>query len=911
MTDAPRAAATASAVAAVPAYTMIFDQSAHLDWDWIYSFEQNYWYYMYGQGVQAILDQAIKNLQTFNTTNDSPYYYTICEMGFFQKYIEVNPAQVGAIQKAGNNFQVISGGITSPDCLVCSGEGFIRNYLVGHLWLSQALPFLQPKPHCWIPDDFGQGPELPALLAALGFVSVGFSRLPGTLGTCVRVNPQQEMLQNGIDFIWQASDGSQVTAHWMLGPPSGYGFGNQLSNGPRAINNFTNAYMPISGSAPPQYSAAATPAMYIPIDDDFSMPVPGLLNDVQQWNDNLVSPGGANNSNVATVDGTFDQFIGKLNSEIGTLRVLAPYNGTPYWTGYYASRAALKILHYETVRALTAAEVFALLTQPSNASLNNMLPATFWNDMAAAWADFAPSTHHDYVCGTATDSIYATEQLPLLQAAAGAARGLRAAALNALAGMVPSSGGGGWLSILAANPLGFQRSGLAEIANVVFPNVSSVAFGNESTPVQRSFEGGMLFMASVPSMGFVSGNLSTNPASSSEAAASITPPTTGSNDYVLANDLLSATISQAANWGIANLNDTANGDFNIFASGATGNDLVLYNDGGDIYQFGNEYVNDDKTTFAVDTAATFATSGPGLGAVVLEAGPLRVRLRTIVLATPSSGEARYFIREYLLVAGEPFLRMTTIAQAPLGYSVMARFPLASSVAAITHGTAYHWTSVQPLAGYWGPPTFQATHDFLIAQDVNDTPLAAAYHTAMPAWAYDNDSALIGCLVRNTPGGPHGAVGTDPAPHTQHYALRVPTGLGPATSGQPLKEALAFNTPLQAVEIPPGNTFYQFIGMLPGSGNLAGVNDGPAILTVAKPGSFTATNLIFRLYQPTNQNDQAVQVVLGSNITPAAASLVPAVERPWTGTPTPIQTTANGFTLTMNAAVATVQVTPSS
>ena len=418
----------------------------------------------------------------------------------------------------------------------------------------------------------------------------------------------------------------------------------------------------------------------------------------------------------------------------------------------------------------------------------------------------------------------------------------------------------------------------------------------------------MLFMANdVASMAYISGNLSTSHAASA-VKASITPSDTGSNDYVLANSLLSARINQASNWGIVNLNDTAGGGFNILAPGTKGNDLVFYLDGGGLYRFGNE----TGTTFQVDTNATFTNSGPGLGAVVLENGPLRVRLRTTVLVKVSSGEAHYYTREYLLVAGEPFLRITTTAQAPLGYSVMARFPLASPVAAITHGTLYHWTSVQPLSGpgYWGPPVFRPTHDFLIPQDANDTTLAAAYHAGMPAWAYDNDSALIGCLVRNSPVEAYGAGGTDTAPHTQHYALRVPTGLGAPTTGQPLKEALSFNTPLQALEISPGNTYYQFTGMLPGSGNLASVvNDGPAILTVAKPGSFTPTNLIFRLYQPTNQTGQTAKVTFGSNIVPTAASVVTAVEGPWKGTNMPIQTTANGFTLTMNAAVATVQVTP--
>lgn len=100
----------AQSVGNPPQYTMYLDQSAHLDWDWIRTFPQNYWYYKYGQGVQEILTTAIGNLQSSNL-----YTYEICEMGFFKKFIEENPSQIAAIQQAGDRFQVISGGVTSPD----------------------------------------------------------------------------------------------------------------------------------------------------------------------------------------------------------------------------------------------------------------------------------------------------------------------------------------------------------------------------------------------------------------------------------------------------------------------------------------------------------------------------------------------------------------------------------------------------------------------------------------------------------------------------------------------------------------------------------------------------------------------------------------------------------------------------
>ena len=47
-------------------YAMILDQSAHLDWDWIRNFAQNFWYGGDGNGVQAILEQAIADRGNLN-----------------------------------------------------------------------------------------------------------------------------------------------------------------------------------------------------------------------------------------------------------------------------------------------------------------------------------------------------------------------------------------------------------------------------------------------------------------------------------------------------------------------------------------------------------------------------------------------------------------------------------------------------------------------------------------------------------------------------------------------------------------------------------------------------------------------------------------------------------------------------
>lgn len=883
-------------VATAPAYTMFFDQSAHLDWDWIRTFAQNFWYYDNGSGVNDIIAAGIAKIQA-GGGNGGSYYYTVCEMGFFRRFIEVNPDQIAAIQKLGDNFQVISGGVTSPDCLVCSGEGFIRNYLVGQSWLWRTLQ-MEAKPQCWLPDDFGQGPELPVLLAALGFVGMAFSRLPGTGNNWKNSTLQEQLVADGLDFVWQASDGSSVIAHWLIG---GYNFGNALydpktgQTNPEAINDFIAAYYSYPASPPPPpppppaYTGAATPFMYIPIDDDFSMPIEGLADDITGWNNGTYSVGAAA-SNVTVVQGTFDQFINAVITQSGALKNFA-YNGTPYWTGYYASRPELKTLHYETVRALTAAEVIGLLTQPGNSNLNSMLPTDFWQRIDQAWDDFAPSTHHDYVCGTAPDPVYAGDQLPLLRGAAAAAQSLRGIALIALAGMAcgqdPKNG------VILANPLGFLRPGVAAI-DAIAPFGSAVSWADgSSSPTQASADGGMLVYASVPSFGYLTGNANSGSATPPDTA-SLTPATSGAKSYTISNEYLSATISANADWGIEKLLDAKNNNAEVLSG--TGNAIVFYGDNGDIYQFGNE-----NGSSMSPVGATVTTDGAWLGAMVMESGPLRSWLRTAVLIDVNGTSTR-FTRDYMLCAGEPFLRMTTTGAAPAYTSVMAAFPLAEPVGAITHGTGYHWTSVQPLSWAWSAPVFQPTHDFLLPQN-GATTLAAVYHAGMPAWAIDANGTLIGCLLRNTPGDYwHGASGSDPAPHTQHYALRVPTGLGPPATGQPLQEALGFHTPLLAARMPEGK---QYGGMLSaGEASLAALPAGsPAVLTVAKPGSYVPTSLVLRLYQPTN-TAQTYAVTLPS--TPSAAEMVTATETTWSGGGSAAPA-SGGITVNMTGAVATVAV----
>jgi alpha-mannosidase len=276
-------------------------------------------------------------------------------------------------------------------------------------------------------------------------------------------------------------------------------------------------------------------------------------------------------------------------------------------------------------------------------------------------------------------------------------------------------------------------------------------------------------------------------------------------------------------------------------------------------------------------------------------------LRTCVAVTAPGCDPVDFTREYTLVAGEPFVRLTTTGAAcqinpSSGYSVMVRFPLASKVATIAHGTLGHWTDVQPWA-LWDPPVFRATHDFVLPRDGKGDTLAAVYHGGTPAWAFTQDGALIGCILRDTPGNDqYGADGSDTGVHTHSYALRVPRGLGGPETGQPRREALRFATP-PAVAWAAGGSHR--------TGSLASVSE-PAIITVAKPGAFDPSSLILRIYQPTNKGITAT-VALDTAPSPVEATIVTALEKEWPGPAMQLTPTSSGFSLQMPAAWASVKV----
>src|SRR5262249_21171689 len=105
--------------------------------------------------------------------------FNLAEIAWLQRYLEDSPTLMQKLAGYGPKLVFLGGGVSSPDNLVCDGEAVLRNYLVGRRWLRGRGLGAMISDVLWIPDDFGQDPNLPITVDAMGFAGAAFWRVPG------------------------------------------------------------------------------------------------------------------------------------------------------------------------------------------------------------------------------------------------------------------------------------------------------------------------------------------------------------------------------------------------------------------------------------------------------------------------------------------------------------------------------------------------------------------------------------------------------------------------------------------------------------------------------------------------------------------------------------------------------------
>jgi alpha-mannosidase len=569
----------------------------------------------------------------------------------------------------------------------------------------------------WLPDDFGHDPQLPVMLQGMDAMGVGFARIPGAcIGSPQAYADGQQTLLNkqtgGVDFRWAAADSSEAVAHWLqshynqgsdIESTNGQDFTSLQSNlsCTKSVNSTVithiKAYLSTNESVSP------TPYIFVEVSDDFMTPYQQIVADANLWNS---SPGGYAATGVYAAVATFDHYLRLVNEHSNLLKLRSynvlkpgsafqPFKPNPYWMGYYASRPELKTLHNEATRTLLAAESYQVISNvllPVSPSVKQMQAQRLLN----AWDTLAPSTHHDFITGTALDSVYNNEQLPLLKKALSLGEELKSEFMLTIASNISAANP----SVVVFNPLGFNNSGVIEY---------QPATGKK-----------MLLNVSAPSLGYNVNNLAA--AQKGDGSLRIYPD--GKGNFYLQNGALRAAVNMATG-NLMEVMDRSNNK-QILAAGATGNEIAFYNDGGDIYRFGYE---EDNCTFS---PTQVSWSGVGITFDSLS----QLQKSITVTKTASVSGTQPFSITYSLRQGEPFLRMSTTGAAPSGYTVMVKFPLnATGIDNILAGTPYHWNSLTPLkygtnTGF--NSTMWATHDFVIPRN-NGNVLGAVYHASTPAW----------------------------------------------------------------------------------------------------------------------------------------------------------------------------------
>ena len=886
-----------------------------MDWDWTISFEE---YYKVSSGIKNEFPvQKILNAAVTLFSSEQEFLFSVAEIGWLQRFL-VDP--IGVLPPAShlmNALCLMGGAITSPDNIVCDGEVFVRAYLVGRQWAQTVGLEAAISNVSWMPDDFGHDPELPVILSAMGLSAVGFARVPGAFPTynvpiCGQPSMACALMAAGVAFNWQASDGSSVFAHFM---PNMYGvpfYSNYLVPNATSWTDFVQskfllpALAASQGYLCPSLTAIVPPEVmwpggiaFAPAGGDFSMPDTGWVDGVSDFNK-------TNNGTTARI-GTFLEYVSAVRDSGASLATteLDPSN---FYTGFFGSRPALKVLQASASRDLVAAEAASSLLRLGGATSGAALDALD-GAITQVWSILAPSSHHDFVTGTSPDFVYNTEQFPMLSLAASLAKGVYQQSLQMIAN---STGPAGAATVVAVhNSVGVARGGIFKLERG-----SSVNFGKvPDATVQPLADGGLLVQApSVPSLGYVLGLVTLGQSSTPPGPVIASDVVT---ELTINNSILAITVSQSQLWAITSI--VPNNGTNVLPpSGTAANRLEIYHDSGNLYQYGDE--PGAGGTFNVKPDAL----KPGTAAQT-EFGPLRWRIEANVNGPDS---INYRIA-YTLIAGESLVRIkvtgsapTATGSPPVGFTVVTTIPAIATDGAtpgthLVYGTPHHFHDDAAIK-YWTGPIFKATHNFLMP--AADSPaatfaIAAIYHHGMPSWSC-YQGTLLGSLFRNTPRTQRAAWGTDTAAHTQRYALRISTTQIDPAQGTPLVESLQFASPLRAALAPATNTSEAPV-TLPASASLASALV-PSLVRVARPmgevaslaGQPIQAQVALRIYRPDADGTQtSVQVTMPvlTTTSQATAALVTALEGPIANAPAVTVTNHNVLSVPASFAITTVAV----
>jgi hypothetical protein len=417
---------------------IVFGQNAHLDVDWQRTFDDYYTTF-----VEHIFLSARQILDA-----QPRAFYSIAEMSYLQHHLTVHPEELAPMQAdvARGALRIVGGGMTSPDTLLPESELLARDWLYGIKFAEDTLG-AHPTA-AWLPDSFGHGGTAPDVLAAAGYTSVAFSRVDGApdlLGQLVHPNDPplagstaEKLQQLGTaDFYWDGTNGASIFAHFLSGvglycegdnldyqedlEPAGMHSGPFKGDDPTFTDASIDRYI---GELVPY---ARTPYLFVPVGCDFADPKERLLEYVDGYNARRYPI-----THVWAVAAPFEDYATLASARPELLPHIAG-ELSPYYMGFYGSRADVKRATRDAARPYFTAEPYAALLGAAGATIT-----TAAQPMLEL---LTRADHHDWVTGTAADDVVTNEQLPVLAMTRAAGEGELGQIAEALAQRIPITAG--------------------------------------------------------------------------------------------------------------------------------------------------------------------------------------------------------------------------------------------------------------------------------------------------------------------------------------------------------------------------------------------------------------------------------------------------------------------------------------
>lgn len=194
----------------------------HMHWD-------REWYFTTEESRILLVNNMEEILTRLEQDAEYKYYVLDGQTAVLEDYFAVKPEnrqRVKALVQAGK--LIIGPWYTQTDTTVVAGESIVRNLMYG---IRDFMAFGEPMKIGYLPDSFGMSGQLPHIYNGFGITRTLFWR-----GCSERHGTDKT------EFLWQSSDGSEVTAQVL---PLGYAIGKYLPEDEAGLRKRLDSYFEV------------------------------------------------------------------------------------------------------------------------------------------------------------------------------------------------------------------------------------------------------------------------------------------------------------------------------------------------------------------------------------------------------------------------------------------------------------------------------------------------------------------------------------------------------------------------------------------------------------------------------------------------------------------------------------------